>query len=222
MTPTHFIHEVLESNLQLFRLICTFNPAPQPEDIPAWFSKEVTAELLESPRARLRLLQLTYRKNAVNTPSFYDFRQARLRLALMDPPTLRTLTLWSGAAVYSPMLAKIIDKSTRTAVQSLLSPEGFSWAIKRAPLLATLTPDLSLGSQLPATQAIWQGGQACIQACLSGMPESFNQRVLSKLPSEVNWNLATRITPESREETWRFVGRILLKELAPQWKPCFE
>lgn len=222
MTPVAFIHELLESNTELFQLICAFNGNPQTKNIPDWFPQETTQALLSSPRSRRNLMRISYEKQAPDLPAFYDFRNPRLRLALIEPEILRQLTLWSGAAIQAQTIAKVIDRKTRGEIRTLLGEKGFEWALKRAALFSTLLPPLNLSTGLHPTQAIWQGGQASIQACVSGMPDAFGQRILPKLPKELNWDLTYRVKPETRDATWRFVGRILLKEIAPKWQPCFE
>ncbi len=223
MTPADFIHELLESNVPLFRLICDFNGSPNAEALPGWFAPKFNEKLLEYPRSRQKLLHLAFEeKNPNKTEAFYDFRNPCLRLALIDAPTLRTLTLWSGSAFMARTIAKVIDKSSHDALQALLGEAGFTWALRRASLLATLRPALTVATELPICDAVWQAGQQCLQACLGGLPDAFSQRLLVKLPSERSWDLSARVPSELRDQAWRFVSRVFLKELTTPWQPCFE
>ena len=218
----------IRENPALFRMICRFNLRIA-QDVDASrlsdkLGQETLTKIQTSPRGSRRLGQWIESYQGPLPSPVWDYSSPVRRLALLPAGTFAQLVLTTGVAVCSPMISKLIDRSTQERFREGLGEDLYRFAVKRASLLVRDVPHRLIPANLsmqPADQML-EVGRTCLGAVLRDEPSAVLRRLELKLP----WNLANAshldISPKEHQGLVSTVERILLREIDPGLRPCFD
>ena len=222
---TAFVQRTLRENRPLYALMHRFNC--QPHIHPDYYSslpQPVTQLLLNSRRGRGRLAHWVMTQREFDAVGFWDFANPRRRLALLQPSELSELIRYVGTAVHANQIARTIDRNSLTQYRETLGEPLYNFAVKRAPLLIRKMPE-GLATPRESNQQIVQWisatGQSCVNFCLRSEPADLRTRMELALPAAEGKELDVEVTEELQESVWNLTKRILLTEIAPQLRSCF-
>lgn len=155
--------------------------------------------------------------------AFWDYAEESRRLALLDAETLAALCLVAGVALHAPDIARVLRREDVLTLRSGIGEDMYHYALRRGQyqlgdvrrLFAGLHPSLPLaercalhGSMAPRlVAALWPG--------------ELVERFLPSLPPLPGGDLPSFSEGEIRE-IWIALKKLLLKEVAPSWEPCFK
>ncbi|WP_290922195.1 SctK family type III secretion system sorting platform protein [Halodesulfovibrio sp.] len=192
--------------------------------------------MLRSRRARQRLTTNLH-DLTTNLPEtwFLEFMEPQSRLALLEPDTLRMLADYLGLTLNAGTIARTIVKSHVVSIKKQFGKKGYLFAIKRAPFLLSDNAELSaLASALalpdtPSTadsetslaHRIRTQGQLGIALCLTNEAPHLTQWLSVSLPKAMLQTHSIELGSSDKSTLWKTVYRLLTKEVAPQWAPCF-
>jgi hypothetical protein len=174
-----------------------------------------------TPRGQRRLSEALRRWVKLNANGYYDFQPLHRRFALLECSTLERLLAFTGAALLSPRLTRIVRRDELCAARQSLGTELFDFATKRARFLAT-DGSATMSSGTVTMEAVRQSGWTQLEHCLAGESPELIRRFQLKLPLE--FNLEVTDAP-CRVEKMRIATRmrkILISEIDPELATCFE
>lgn len=228
-----FLKNTIKNNRPLFSAIVAFNSnatrvltSTDSSALSTTGQLFAQSGLLESTmastRGRKRLnAMLPTLLNDIPADWFLDFMEPRTRLALLDVSTLQRLAMHLGLAANAKAVAQCIMRPQVQAIKEAYGEDGYQFAVKRAPFLtvdcSTLLPEPETVCDLP--ERIHQQGHMGIALCFAQEPKQLRQWIELTLPKEF-----TR-TPDkgaaNADAIWTVIRRLLTKEVAPEWAPCF-
>lgn len=231
-----FLKHIIKSNRQLLTAIVAFNAStactlrsnkgldtnlltPQGK---AFLDAGLFEKAMESERGKKRLCSLLPLLVEDAPESwFLDFMVPRSRLALLDAHTLRKLAEYLGLAVNAGEVSRCIMKAQVNSIKETFEEDGYMFAVKRASFL---TGDCS--GLIPAVEGadlnerILRQGYAGIALCFAQEDKTLLKRLQIILPRDF-FSTPPQGTKVDIDALWKVIRRILLKEVAPQWAPCF-
>jgi hypothetical protein len=218
--PTEF-DDLLRSPA-LLRAVLEFNGLAAPDEGAAE-SDPLLAQLSGDPRV--------WRFLCARTPeaTIWCFGSKPNRLALLPPPLLdRLLSYWS-AAVWAEDLSRIIEKTRLTLIMERIGTDVYRYAVRRGRFqlgeLRTLFRHERNGENLATDTENWlantfsRPGDEMLALCLAHWPETLRAAWGKRWQRTVPENL--RQDAASFATAWRWLEKILLSEVAPEWQPCF-
>jgi hypothetical protein len=230
-----FSREVTRDKAALLAAILRFN-APDsasftPEALPeeaARLLREGALSRLEGSRAGKALVRayLFRQSGLADTSFFWDFRDERRRLALLEQGVLSGLASLYGGCLYAPEAAKCVRRDEALALRAALGAH-YDYVLSRGRFqmqrareyfsLFRFRQPLSLPERMRAA------GFAALHLCMADWPPPLRQRALLRLPPEAR--AAEPGLPPCAGETlsviWQDLKKLLLSEVAPQWQACF-
>ena len=226
-----FLDETVCRKPELFRAMVDFNRPrkEQNNDLPLSSLGALGCALLRDPHIRKTLGKDSARGR---TDGWWDFSDETFRLLLIENSTLKRAALSFSAAVYAEELALVIDRALVLELRSLLGEDIFTYALRRGryqigSLRGFLTSQLPSGS---LTQRIALLAASILIRLADGWPERLQPLWSAKLRDSGLLNSSadraeTALPPLSREQRralWFTFKKLLLREAAPQWAPCFD
>ena len=183
------------------------------------------AEKIGGASLRTWLLRPLRRHGAEGeTSSFWDYAEESRRLALLAGSDLDALCRVAGAALHAPEIARTLRREEVLALRHALGEELYRYALHRGQyqlggvrrLFARLHPSLPLAERCALH------GSMALRLVASGWPAELARRFFSKFPDAP----LTQDVPEFGEaeirDVWIALKKLLLKEVAPAWTPCFD
>lgn len=227
MNLPSFIQSTLSRDDDLFATIYRFNelvslyidkshlsPFPQLEE--NW------EKLKESTRVQKKISHMLLRHLNLESRLHYDFVEPRLRLALLDAKVLNELLIRAGAVYYSEKIGKIIVKKDVLALKESIGEQMYFFATKKASLIKGLAPEIELPEVSQFGQdEFFQAGQRCLEICFSQVDSALIDRLILKFPSDAKWNFQTEVSEEQKAKAWKYLHRIVTKEINPELEKCF-
>lgn len=217
----------LRSRPELLAMVVRFNTllpsSIHPSRAPVWLNEDVARKISSTPRGQRRLSETLRRRAKLNSHGFYDFYPRHRRFALLDFSTLERLLAFTGAAMLSPSLARIIRRDELHQAKQALGTELFNFATKRVQFLLADAPSLPSSSSTLTPETVNQVGRAQLQRCLAGEPSELVKRLQLKLP--VDWDLDFTVESECRESKQKvavLMHKILISEIRPELLSCFQ
>ncbi len=187
---------------QLWSEILAFNFAPQVD------YSYLTAALqpLDAAKVKNRFLLASAAVAAFKDkklPRFYDFSTPFRCLALLSPPKLWQLILFSGVGIYHEQLRKLIDKARVRKLRRELG-SSYDFAINSAPLLAPPPP----GEKLPTDPAEFAlVGHRLLEAAAVKEPPPLQKLWALRFPKHMGWR-AVAADDSSAEGAAAFLVRV--------------
>lgn len=224
-----FFSHLIRDKPELFQAILAFNGlddgrnAPPPRiltDIPGLDASAIW----NNPRAR---------KHFATAPDgFWDFTEESRRLALIEPAVLARTARLFGAAIHARELARLIRREEVLDARRILGTELITYALERGRFqLGSLTEVFAHGHEdMPLPQRILAHGRMALESCWVQWPQALLRLWHpDQIPHDTDRDAdfpglddPLLTTPELGRRIWFGFKKILLREVAPQWAPCFD
>jgi len=228
-----FLDEVISRRPELFSAIADFNRAQQEEPAmcPALSSLGEMGEALHRDPVIRRELEKRY-PSTTAADGWWDFSEESCRLLLLDDCTVTRGALFFSSAVYAEELARVIDRKQVLELRELLGEEILHYALRRGryqigsqrDFLLRHTPEGALAERIKALAGFILLRMAdSWPAPLRAIWKARLER--SALFSEAYSSAEVSLFPlpqEQRRALWFTLKKLLLREAAPQWAPCFD
>ena len=218
-TERGFYRELAATRPELLGAIWRFNAPGAPGGASGAVAPAVAALLAASPRGRGGLARLT-----APAPGVWAVGADSRRLALLDAPTLEALTLHFGAAVNARALAAVVVRKDAEALTAALGRELVDYARGRGgfQLGEVRTPFLARHGDLPLAERVRLHGREALALCAGRWPEALRGLAARRFPGLLDGK--TPAPEHDRAQTrlvWFGLKKLLTKEVAPWWAPCF-
>ena len=221
-----FLRNLASDKPELFKAVVRFNASVNRENsVPKEAGSSVAHALINgSKRAAARL-------NGTFTRGFWDFEEESRRMALLDSKTLKTLLLTWGAAFCAPLLCRFVQKQDLEVLHRDMEPGFTDFALKRGRFLLgdfdsiiRLEEASAKAEQMP--DLIMKYSMRAHDICLTFWPEPLRELQTEKIKLDLpEWfekrPQTDRPHPSHPRAVWFSFKKILLKEVAPEWTPCF-
>ena len=162
---------------------------------------------------------------------FWDFEEESRRIALLDVSTLNELVLSIGSALCSPLLNKFILKKEVETLNRDIESKYLDFARGAGRfILGDIGEIIKIEEQTTTPEKmrdlVIKYGMYAHGICSAAWPESLqdfeNQKIKRSLPDLFEHRVQlNQVNPSHLRAIWFNVKKILLKEVAPQWIPCF-
>ena len=184
---------------------------------------ELVRSVSKCPRARARICDYLLGVLELKNSFVLDFEKPCRRVALMEPALVQNLLCYAGAALCWDRIAHVIDRAHLASIKSTLGASAYLFAVKRASFVTGFKSDLPIGQV--ATNDVGHdaiaAGRECLELAFDGEDEGLLKRFKLKFPSTFEWNFNKGTNDTDKEKAWRYLKRIILKEVAPQWDLYF-
>lgn len=241
MHKDFFIH-IITHKPKLFQAIVRFNTQAVPQTVPPVpesFSNLPQHTALALWQDILQNSNASQHFSVQHTQtSFWDFTENSRRLALVEPEFLAQTAQMFGAAIHADRIAQVIRNKDVLVLRQHVAPQVLHYAMQRGRFqlgtVATLFQPLD--TLLPLQEQIILHGRLALRLCLKSWPDTLRTLCASWLNPILAAGQDNADQPHSlalehaHDDTllehsraiWFALKKILLKEVAPQWAPCFE
>ncbi len=235
MHKDFFVH-IIRHKPELFRNMLAFNgfagalPAEAPASLRRIQGLDVEA-LWANNRARRRLAD---RGTPEGSAPFWDFTEESRRLALLPPEILSRAVLQFGTALHADELSRLIAREDVLAARQEISPELFAYALQRGRFQTGSLSRLFADGHGSLAGRIRLHGRQALSLCCSVWPRELLDICAARFDGlapafsatgaadVIDMALDEAPAAEARRTVWFGFKKILLKEVAPQWAPCFD
>lgn len=220
-----FFTEIISLKPELFRAMLNFNrefAAPVPEKLASLGTPFTTLWNHETFRR-------AWFSADPKESGYWNFSEESQRLALLDTVTLERLCLLFSAAVHAEELARVIAREQVLDLRREIGADVFSYALKRGryqigALRDILTVPTSFGT-LGRRIGILASSLPALTA--SEWPEALKELTMRRTPCFNGVSSSTEafcpaLQREQRRALWFTMKKLLLREVAPEWAPCFD
>lgn len=217
-TGRGFFRELAASRGTLFEAILRFNasiPAAGLNGVPP-----SVADVLDgSTRGRQMHIRL-----AGGAGGFWNFEEESTRLALVEAETLESLVLHFGAAVNARAFTYVIRREDRESLAREVGADLVGYAVGRGAfhLGETRRHFLSRHGEMPLAERVRLHGLEALGVCTGRWPEALRALAGERFPGLVDPAAEVQERDHKLERlVWFGLKKLLTKEVAPQWAPCF-
>lgn len=163
-------------------------------------------------------------ENAAEPALFWDYAEESRRLALLDAPALLELCRVTGVVLHAPAIATVLLRDEVLPLRASLGEETYQYALQRGRYqLGGLRRFFQWrDTDLPLAERCALHGNMALRLVAGLWPEEVALRVCDRLPALPEAAVLPSLTEEECHELWRGVKKLLLKEVAPSWAPCFD
>jgi hypothetical protein len=203
-----------------------FAPEALPEAAADLLRKGVLQRLEASRKGRGMVRAWLFRQLGVDG-CFTDFREETRRLALLDRGIVRSLAILFGACVYAPEAARLVRREEAAALRACLGTYyGYALSTGRFHMQRARDAFASFRREDPLPERMAAAGFAALRGCLDSWPEPLARLAAPRLPAELRRGAATQALPLAHSVAapnffWPDLKKLLLTEVAPQWRNCF-
>lgn len=219
---------IATENPQLLQMIAQFHWQPAKlihnDRWPTSVPESVRRALHSNNRCEQRLSKFAAEHWGIDLKFRHTFESSAHRIALLLPEQLGTLALLCAATAHAESIVHSIDNASQTAYRQTLGPIGFHFVLKRASFVGrSLPPAWRAKPSSPSAieTSIRESGRKMIAACLDDAPEELQRRCSLAFPQSATSN-SDQPDPRDPEGVWPLVKRLLLTEIDPKLKPCFD
>jgi hypothetical protein len=229
-----FLQEVTRDRAALLAAILRFNAPDSASFVPDALPEEAAQLLrtgvlsrLEGSRAGKALVRAyLFRQSGLSGTSFFwDFREERRRLALLDQEVLTGLAGLYGGCLYASEAARCVRRDEVLALRAALGIH-YDYVLSRGRFQLQRAREyfalLKFRQPLTLPERMRAAGFAALRLCMTDWPSPLRQMALLRLPVETR---AAPDLPPCAAETlsviWLDLKKLLLSEVAPQWQVCF-
>ena len=227
-----FLEDTVRRRPALFEAVAAFNRSQLLTDAE---SSVLSACPHAAPallgNARIRRACVSASGKGTSATGWWDFSEETRRLVLLSPDQLSRLALCFSAAVHAEELARILAGQQVRALRSLLGDDVFVYAIRRGRYqIGSLRQSiLDTMPAAPLGDRILLLARAVLLLISETWPQELRSLWLRKISvlsfvSSDPADAATlpQLSREQRRALWFTLKKILLREAAPQWAPCFD
>lgn len=221
-----FFADTLNRRPQLWQALLQASPSRKStsQAVPLWHTELGPAAhslqdwLLQRP---LTSLQTSAADEKAEVP-FWDYEEESRRLALLDMDALQRLCRMTGVALHAPDIAAVLLRDEVLPLREALGEPVYHYALYRGQYeLGAVRRFFQGNSGMPLTErCAWHGNMAL--RLVSGLwPQELSLPFCQRLPVLPDGMTLPSLTEDESHELWRGLKKLLLKEVAPSWAPCF-
>ena len=219
----NFFVDMVDRKPDLFAAILRFNGLTAPRGaadlsaqvrgLCAAMPEALVDELLRNSRSRRHVFALSS-----SAGSFWDFAEESRRLALLEPETLATLTRFYGAGLHALDVARTVLGREVAALRQGIGEDAYAYALQRGQYQAMAGRELFAArhKDLPLAERIVLHGREALGLISADWPQPLQNLSPAAALSDVVPQ------PDMRRGMWFDMKKILLKEVAATWAPCFD
>ena len=196
-----------------------FNAVTFPEPGGNGLPPGVGALLDASPRGRQGHIHLSLTRDG-----FWNFEEESSRLALLEPDVLTSLLRHFGTAVNARSFAAVVRRDERDALRSAVGGELLEYALGRGSfhLGETRGYFLSRHADRPLVERVRLHGLDALAVCVGRWPDPLRVVAGQRFPELFDAMPRSSDRDHKLERlVWFGLKKLLTKEVAPQWAPCF-
>ena len=148
---------------------------------------------------------------------FWEFSEESRCLALLEPDILDELILFYGATLHAPEITRTIMGREIAGLREALGDRAYTYALQRGQYQVPAGRDVFMARNRDKTLAdrVLLHGREAFGIIAAGWPQALQRRVQAAPPSGMP------ISPDLQRGIWFDMKKILLKEVASAWAPCF-
>ncbi len=219
---------------QLFKAIFAFNRLYCPK-------QEIPSSLLAlgSPGKKLwsdPAIRGMYLQEKYSCPGYWDFADEASRLVLLDKEVFKSLLRYFSSAVLSERIAHVLERSRLMELRSSLGSELYQYVLRRGRYQVGSIRDyfLPFAEGTDVEEQISGISSAAVLTVSSDWSRELLDFLEKHDPGYFSFarekvasleNGASRLAmarPDQKRSLWATLKKILLKEVAPEWAPCFD
>ena len=147
-------------------------------------------------------------------------------MALLDSATIHKLGLYFSASAHAEEMSRVIARTEVLELRQSLGADTFAYALKRGryqmgSLRSLLLPPASCGSLSRRIELLSAVSLSLLSA---DWPEKLRLLAAPRFPrqEESCIDFSPSLRREQRMALWFTMKKLLLREVAPQWAPCFD
>lgn len=169
---------------------------------------------------------------------FWDFAEESRRLALLPAPAVDRLALTFGAALHGNAFAVLVRRDDVLALRTALGEDLYAYGLHRGRYqLGGVRRHFSPLRDAERTgegiaRRIRTDGLTALGVCIARWPDVLRRRLVwpDSMSGIISAGVISGTSPrwdEARRQAawpdiWFSLRKLLLKEVAPQWAPCFD
>lgn len=155
---------------------------------------------------------------------FWDYAEESRRLALLPAPVLLELCRVTGVVLHAPAIATVLLRDELLPLREALGEETYRYALQRGryQLGGVRRFFQWRDAEFPLAERCVLHGFMALRLVAGLWPEDAARRVCDRLPALPETAALPSLTEEECHELWRGMKKLLLKEVAPSWAPCFD
>lgn len=222
-----FFADVLARRPALWQRLLQSDPAAQmPQTPESW--REALGSGADSLSHWLRqrpLIHAPRRQRIAERPeAFWDYAEESRRLALLDADTLAGLGRVAGVALHAPAIAGVLLRDDVLPLRAALGEATYRYALQRGRYqLGTVRRFFQWrDTGLPLPERCALHGHMALRLVSELWPEELSLSFCRRLPALPATVVLPALDEAERHELWRSLKKLLLKEVAPSWAPCFD
>ncbi len=167
-----------------------------------------------------------------NYPQFWDFAEESRRLAFLSHKELSALIQFFGVALHAKYYAHLVHHADVVALRRALGPELHAYGLVRGRFqVGSVTSFFMARSQVLGTkgqsldvdtilQNIKRDGDIALGLCMASWPPHLQERTCALMGRHISPILDADAAVV--RGVWFALKKLLLREVAPQWAPCFD
>ncbi len=155
---------------------------------------------------------------------FWDYAEESRRLALLDAETLAELSLVAGVALHAPEIARVLRREELLNLRAGIGEDLYRYALCRGQYQLGSVRRLFAQSDrsFPLAERCALHGNMAARLVATRWPEELANRMFLALPPLPEGREAPAFSEAEILEIWLALKKLLLKEVAPSWAPCFD
>ena len=148
---------------------------------------------------------------------FWDFSEESRCLALLEPDTLHDLVLFYGATLHAPEITRTILGGEIARLREALGERAYAYALQRGQYQVPAGRDVfaARNREYSLTDRILLHGREALGIIVAAWPQALQKRVQATPPAGM------QVSADLQRSIWFDLKKILLKEVASAWAPCF-
>lgn len=162
-----------------------------------------------------------------NSEFYEQFALEQQRLALLSCKELAQLALYVGIALHHKAIAHVITRQQVLELKQSIGVQGYDFALRRAPwMLGSSLGDFAhIDGDQPLVWRIQHHGVNIVNQWVCSYHQSAGNKIYCRLPEAFNSadkDIANQFDEYGARDLWQLIKKVLLSEVEPKWKTCFE
>lgn len=218
---TSFFSDIIARKPALFRAMLAFNGRlgpVAPERPEEWAVPGLDVASLDADLSRRGSALLAW-PVAPPEEGFWDFTDESRRLAFLSEEELTHLGNVFGVCVHASELARIIAREHVLPLREALGEPLYRYGVQRGQYQLGSVRQFFLSRDVrePLLERMHRHGRLALALCRSPWPAALKERFAGSFEET-----PVAASPAVQRAVWFGLKKLLLKEVAPQWAPCFD
>lgn len=167
-----------------------------------------------------------------NLPLFWDFAEESRRLIFLSHEELTALILYFGVAIHAARYAHLVNHADVVALRHALGAKAYTYGLVRgrfqvgsvAKFFRARSQGIGNSEQIydvdDIIQSIKRDGDVAFGLCMASWPQALQNHACALLGRHISPILDA--DDATIRGVWFALKKLLLREVAPQWAPCFD